>query len=971
MSLKRKPLTLNHHTPFGQVWDEDDERGELIGQDTVNFASLQLRMRSERWYTITAEGNKAKLAVAEKLDSTHAGRVLLGLTIGFAHEFVEEMEKSLPEVTDDDFDTQKAAKWGGENAEDEERDSKLGRRDNNNQAVRALFATRLEILLRGVNVTSRPDLWKALDLLLTAQRRQMDGRLFEARQYIEESLFYANQKFEVVFSDKEDRMLAAKVAMACTCLIHETDRAKASKLCLDYLEKLVESPELQRSLDEEIRPSDPDHKELRSTVPTECACPRNFPGSQGIRHRELEDMRSTLQAAEEELEIMPRPPSLRESGRDGTTFPGPDGRPVDSTLELLSCVTPLCLEGHFSAVNALAMSRDWLFTASNDQTIRVWDMTTYALVAVLDLHHRGAIRGLAVGGGHYGVHLYSCSMDHTVKSFDISDEAMLSGRTIRCVHTCRHHKGPVQCITTHFWDPPDTSDERPKGWRLYSAGDDRTLLIYECMFMGVPGTEPGKPDPLAVLKGHRSAITCITVGRRLVFSGSLDSTVRSWSTDTYQAMHTIDLKGNLANSIVCVAGRLYAGTSDRAVLALDMATLKVQARLEGHTAYVSSVVGSQSSLSTPIRHLAQVNNPYFEDPNFPGRPISVMLQPKGHDAKRFTAVTIGVLKARELESRDSRPGVQGTSDPYVRVTVGGPCRSSGVDVFIDEKVVRTRVIKETLRPRWNEVYTFLVPELYDIRPPSGSSILYTPVEFMVFDWNSTGDDELGHWKGTLGDLLPEPPRRKVKRGTAARKEEQDKTVVDGDDSGLWLFLRPDATVLGLDMEPYVGMQVGMSEAGQMWLRHKKLDDDSAGRPGIITELSKDKDAAKVLWEATKGKEKEGQVYPDGWESKFAFAVGRGGQYYLCVWDDDPQAHGQLMVSVSTSTVCVGEDLPLEPHRHFLVSGSDDETCRVWDLHSHTCVGVLEGQHSNKISALAFTDSNRLVSASQDTTVKVW
>ena len=58
-------------------------------------------------------------------------------------------------------------------------------------------------------------------------------------------------------------------------------------------------------------------------------------------------------------------------------------------------------------------------------------------------------------------------------------------------------------------------------------------------------------------------------------------------------------------------------------------------------------------------------------------------------------------------------------------------------------------------------------------------------------------------------------------------------------------------------------------------------------------------------------------------------------------------------------------------RHYLVSGSDDETCRVWDLHSHSCVSVLEGQHSNKISALAFTESNRLVSASQDTTVKVW
>ena len=59
------------------------------------------------------------------------------------------------------------------------------------------------------------------------------------------------------------------------------------------------------------------------------------------------------------------------------------------------------------------------------------------------------------------------------------------------------------------------------------------------------------------------------------------------------------------------------------------------------------------------------------------------------------------------------------------------------------------------------------------------------------------------------------------------------------------------------------------------------------------------------------------------------------------------------------------------HRHYLVSGSDDETCRVWDLYSHTCACVLEGHHTNKVSALAVTKSNRLVTGSQDTTVKVW
>ena len=31
---------------------------------------------------------------------------------------------------------------------------------------------------------------------------------------------------------------------------------------------------------------------------------------------------------------------------------------------------------------------------------------------------------------------------------------------------------------------------------------------------------------------------------------------------------------------------------------------------------------------------------------------------------------------------------------------------------------------------------------------------------------------------------------------------------------------------------------------------------------------------------------------------------------------------------------------MEPHRNFLYSGSDDETIRVWDLESHSCVSVI-------------------------------
>jgi WD40 repeat protein len=45
--------------------------------------------------------------------------------------------------------------------------------------------------------------------------------------------------------------------------------------------------------------------------------------------------------------------------------------------------------------------------------------------------------------------------------------------------------------------------------------------------------------------------------------------------------------------------------------------------------------------------------------------------------------------------------------------------------------------------------------------------------------------------------------------------------------------------------------------------------------------------------------------------------------------------------------------------------------RVWDLYSHTPVAEMSGEHENKVSSLAFNNADRLISASQDRTIKVW
>jgi len=59
---------------------------------------------------------------------------------------------------------------------------------------------------------------------------------------------------------------------------------------------------------------------------------------------------------------------------------------------------------------------------------------------------------------------------------------------------------------------------------------------------------------------------------------------------------------------------------------------------------------------------------------------------------------------------------------------------------------------------------------------------------------------------------------------------------------------------------------------------------------------------------------------------------------------------------------------LDSHR--VVSGSDDRTLRVWDVENGQTLQTFEG-HSSRVSAVAVLDSRRVISGSYDRTLRVW
>ncbi len=74
----------------------------------------------------------------------------------------------------------------------------------------------------------------------------------------------------------------------------------------------------------------------------------------------------------------------------------------------------------------------------------------------------------------------------------------------------------------------------------------------------------------------------------------------------------------------------------------------------------------------------------------------------------------------------------------------------------------------------------------------------------------------------------------------------------------------------------------------------------------------------------------------------------------------------MMSGHSGSVQCVY----FSPNGTQLLSGSRDNTLRLWDLRTGMCLKVLNG-HSNGINAVIFINSSAILSASDDTTIKLW
>ena len=536
------------------------------------------------------------------------------------------------------------------------------------------------------------------------------------------------------------------------------------------------------------------------------------------------------------------------------------------------------LEGHTDSIKSASFSPNdkWIVSASDDKTIRIWDVETGMQTGIL-LGHTASVRSAYFSPD--GKRIVSASWDHTIRLWDVE--------TAKLIKVIEGHTDVV-------W----SASFSPDGKSIASTSSDNTVKIWDAQTGNL----------LNILEGHTSTVrsAIFSADCKKIVTVSDDHTVRIW--DTQKAVVQQVLKGYTYHvyfaSFSPNGKRIVTASYDNIVRIYDAQTGLCLKHLIGHTDEVNSATFSSDCkliASASIDNTVRI---------WDAQPELLVKTLEGHTS---------LLRSASF-STDSKKIVSASFDDNIRV-----CD------------VQTGSLLRTLVGHTKRVNSAAFS-------PDGKRIVSSSDDQTVRIWDAATGHQVGILKGHTNNV------------NSAFFSPDAKCIVSASS---------DNSIRTWDVE--TGKQLYILEGHTFWVKSASFSPDGKR----IVSASNDRTVR--IWDAATG---EQTCILEGHTASVRFAsfspdgkriVSTSDDKTIRIWDAETGIQIDILEGHTNSVLFAS----FSPDGKLVVSASSDNTVRVWDVKTGQLMLLLEKHSKPVLSAFFCSDGKRIVSASDNYIVRIW
>lgn len=217
------------------------------------------------------------------------------------------------------------------------------------------------------------------------------------------------------------------------------------------------------------------------------------------------------------------------------------------------------------------------YSASDDKSIRIWDLNTIACKKVLQ-EHEDCVVALAVSTDKR--YLFSGSY-HQVRVWDLKNEhkcvKIFTGHNhwVRALHVAESYLFSGCHNMIKIWDTTKlelvrTISTNGIGKSIYSCCVVGQYLLAGCFENMIQVWDLKSFEMIHKLSAHRGAVYCLEVQGNFCYSGSYDNTVRVWDLRSMECVqvlkgHTSKVEAICAQLVQAQTPMLFTASSDHSV----------------------------------------------------------------------------------------------------------------------------------------------------------------------------------------------------------------------------------------------------------------------------------------------------------------------------------------------------------------------------------------------------------------------